>query len=654
MAMFTKDALCLVMLFLVHSPFSVITKKEGKYMWKDSIFTDGSSTFVAPVNPQVGDMVSISLRVMQQNPLEEIFLRYKQDGLENLVKMECNKEKDGFCYYQCQIQIMRKKVSYHFYCITKEHTIYYYNQMGLHDYLQDETYDFRILAAYEKANWLPGMVFYQIFPDRFCNGNPEISVKTDSYFFDGHATKQIEDWNTVPEEYDKAFCLDFYGGDLYGVTQKLSYLEELGINGIYMTPIFSAATVHKYDCMDYFHVDSHLGGDSALEQLCEKMHEKQMRLVLDISINHTGMEHPWFSEIAKSGKGKKEFYYLGEDGYGCYANVHTLPKLNYQSDSLRAILYEDQDSVLRKWLRPPYSIDGWRFDVAATTGEYKKDHFSHDLWKKIRKALKEENAEAYILAEDWNDAAEFLQGDQWDGIMNFFGCGRPIREYVGQLDFRHSRKPELRQVLPNQSAHALQMRIMQFFGKLPYVVQESQFNMLDCHDVSRLHNDPYIDFASYQIAVSLMYMLPGCVCMYYGDEIGLKGRLGSTEGCRYPMEWHPNSKEHPHFRLYQTWNRAKQQYTSLRTGSFRIIKAVGRVFACMRFQEQEAIICVTSMEECNQSVILPLEAYLGKGCMIVGQEFFGKNVNWKMITDGKMELVISAKSCYVFPVRLAE
>lgn len=625
--------------------------------WQDSVYSDGSIQYVSNPTPKIGEKVSVAIRVWESASIQCAFLRFKQDGLEFLEEMEPVQKEDGFVYYQCEITINSECMNYHFYLV-KENEIFYYNQKGICTYVPDETFDFKILADYIQPDWVKGSVFYQIFPDRFYNGNAKLDVKDGEYSFCDKPVQNITHWNEEPKEFSEAFCLDFYGGDLPGIMEKIPYLQELGVNGLYVNPIFSAATVHKYDCMDYFHVDKHLGGDEALAQLCETLHEKEMKLILDISINHTGMAHKWFNRegtIFPKEEGayanpdclEREFYYFEEDGtYGCYANVPTLPKLNYGSARLRDILYQGKDSVLRKWLKPPYNIDGWRFDVAATTGQYKKDHYQHEIWPKIRNAIKETKEKAYILAEDWNDGSEYLQGNEWDAIMNFFGCGRPVRDYVGQLDFRHRRKEKLRCVKPNPSAKALAERIQSFFGKLPFVIQENQFNMLDCHDISRLHNHWEISFAQYEMAVYLLYILPGCVCIYYGDEIGLPGRTDSSEGCRYPMDWRVDYTENPYFKLYQSMNRIKQRSRALRTGSFKILSTEGAVFACARFNREEVYLVVTSMEERERKWIeLPIPIF-GDKFYMADTDIKGEKLSYEKQEDGSVWLEVPPRKGY--------
>ena len=358
--------------------------------WLDSVYSDGSKYFVSNPCPKKGEAVKIALQIQEKSPVKNVFLCGKKNGIRIDIKMQEAGSKNGLCRYEGEIVIWEDEYSYYF-ILPTENCIYYYTQDGIKTYIPDEGGNFRILTDYAQPEWIKNAVFYQIFPERFCNGNPEISVKDNEYQFEGHPSIQVKDWNQVPQDYSKVFCLDFYGGDLIGIKQKIPYLKKLGVTALYLNPIFYAATVHKYDCLDYFHVDPHFGGDKALQDLIEELHKNDMKIILDVSINHTGTANRWFNKegvfFPKSegaynnpNSEEREYYFFNADNsYKCWYDVPSLPTLNYQSQKLRNRLYRDKDSVVKKWLKKPYGIDGWRFDVADTMARNDKIQLHHEV-----------------------------------------------------------------------------------------------------------------------------------------------------------------------------------------------------------------------------------------------------------------------------------
>lgn len=205
------------------------------------------------------------------------------------------REAGGLVYWTCELPIIERRTQYHFYIAT-ENCIYFYTQKEITTYLPEHSYDFVLLTDYVQPAWVKDAVFYQIFPERFCNGDPSNDVKTGEYSQDGFPAIHMEHWDDTPLTYEQGHCMDFYGGDLQGIRQKIPYLKELGVTAVYLNPIFYAPSCHKYDCLDYFHVDPHFGGDEALAELSKALHENGMKLILDISINHTGTGHRWFNK----------------------------------------------------------------------------------------------------------------------------------------------------------------------------------------------------------------------------------------------------------------------------------------------------------------------------------------------------------------------
>ena len=403
--------------------------------WLESVYSDGTAEFVSNPSPKLNETVTVRIRMYADAPVKHVLLRSLPNGAERLDEMHPVKTERGLTYYEAPLRINENRVQYQFYLVCED-VVYFYTQKEITTYVPDHTYDFVLLANYVQPAWVKDAVFYQIFPERFCNGDPANDVVDGEYKLDGWETIQMKDWNAPALTWPESHCVDFYGGDLQGVTQKIPYLKKLGVTAVYLNPIFVAPSMHKYDCIDYFHVDPHFGGDEALAELSTALHDNGMKLILDISINHTGTSHKWFNRdgiyFDKSVGGynnpdapERNYYFINEDNtyHGWFGNDN-MPTLNYTSQDLRDMIYRAEDSVLKKWLKPPYSIDGWRFDVADVLARNDAVQLADEIWPEITASIKAENPQAYILAEDWGDCAHYMQGGQWDSPMNYYGCGR--------------------------------------------------------------------------------------------------------------------------------------------------------------------------------------------------------------------------------------
>nr|WP_308742188.1 alpha-amylase family glycosyl hydrolase [uncultured Anaerocolumna sp.] len=624
--------------------------------WLNSAYSDGSGYFVSNPLPKKGETIRILLRCIRNEELKCVILRAKVNGAEQLITMNEYKEVNGLIYYSCEIRIWEDELRYQFYLVT-EKEIYYYTQYRITDYVPDEIYDFCILTNYQQPEWVKKAVFYQIFPDRFYNGDPSNDVKTDEYQFQGHGTIHIEDWDMEPMDYLHSFGLDFYGGDLKGIKDKIPYLKELGVTALYINPIFRAATVHKYDCIDYFEIDEHLGGNQALAELSQVLHENGMKIVLDISINHTGSASRWFNKEcifypesigAYHNKDAKErsYYFINDDNsYLGWYGVESLPVLNYTSQELRDKVYRAQDSVIKKWLKEPYCIDGWRFDVADVMARNNKFQLHKEIWPEIRNSVKEEKEDAYILAEDWGDCVEHLRGNEWDATMNYFACARPIREFVGEIDLFQQRKEELQFCLSKMTADNLRNRIAQYLGKLPFTMQEVQFNMIDTHDISRLHNNVRISFEDYKTAVILYFTLPGTPSIYYGDEVGIKGRIHDVEGSRYPMPWKDGEERSKYYQLYQNLTRLKTTKDALMYGGLKFISSNDYVLVYARCSGMKTIFIIASADDMKRVVKIPYTYYGYTSCEKV-TDALGAKVNWD-VKNNKLNIYVPPHSSYI-------
>lgn len=591
-----------------------------EYPWLESVYSDGSRYFVSNPLPAKGETVTVSVRMAADAPVRAVFLRAKVNGVEEKRRMARASVRDGLAYYETQITVWEDELRYQFY-LAAEDCVFYYTEGGITTYIPDESRDFRLLTGFRQPSWVKNAVFYQIFPERFCNGNPDNDVRDGEYTFDGFPARKIADWNAEPEEYGTARCLDFYGGDLEGIAQKLPYLQKLGVMAIYLNPVFYAATVHKYDCLDYFQVDPHFGGDGALADLTAKAHAAGIKVILDVSINHTGIANRWFNRDGtffpktegaynNPDAPERSFYFFNPDNtYKAWAGVETLPTLNYTSQALRNKLYRAPDSLVKKWLKPPFSTDGWRFDVADTMARNDSIQLHHEVWPEIRRSIKEENPDAYILAEDWTDSSAFLNGNEWDSQMNYFGCARPLRQFCGEADLFNSRDPDLACARYKMTARDLAARIAENLSRIPFAVRQLQFNLLDSHDTPRLHNNPVVPRGLYRGAVIALFTLPGCCSIYYGDEAEIGGRITSNEGCRFPMPWSKNFEQTETWQMYAALAEIKTSSPAFPDGGFRIVLADGYVFAFARFTPEELWFTVLSSDTESRRVSLPLSAF---------------------------------------------
>ena len=616
--------------------------------WLESIYSDGSARFVSSPGPEFGETVTVRIRFYEDAPVKAVVLRTMPNGQNIWIDLREEKREQGFVYWAGTLPMWENRMHYHF-CIVTDEGIFYYNQHGVHTRIPDHSHDFVLLCGYVQPEWVKRAVFYQIFPERFCNGDESNDMQSGELVVNGYPSIRMN-WEDDPLEWNEGRCLDFFGGDLQGIREKIPYLKELGVTALYLNPVFEAPSVHKYDCIDYFHVDKHFGGDEELARLSEALHENGMRLVLDISINHTGAAHRWFNRDGlyfDKGVGafnnpdapERKYYFFHEGNtYTEWKGVHDLPTLNYTSEELRDIIYRRPDSVLRKWLRPPYSIDGWRFDVADVFARNGEHQLSHELWPQIRRAIREENPEAYILAEDWGDCAQYLQGEEWDSPMNYFGFGRPVRQLVGENDWFQNDSPTLRNCRFRLSAEDFQGRVMDHLGRMPYALQENQFNLFDSHDIARLSSDPDVPFDHWRGVVCLQFAMPGAPSIYYGDEADIGGWFHSMEGCRFPMPWGRDFTKTEQYRMISTLAKLKTGREALQTGGFRFLYAKDRIVAVSRFTEEEAFVAVLSTDPEERCIVLPLGAVGAAG---IEQDVLGHAVRWEPLDKNHIALTVA-------------
>lgn len=566
--------------------------------WTDSIYSDGTADFVSSRTPSLGEKISIRLRFLEDSPAQHVFLRRHTNGAEEYLEMAKTEVKAGLAYYEAETVMNEPRLDYSF-MIACEDIIYFYNQAGVKTYFQDDSHNFVLLssAVYKQPDWVKGAVYYQIFPTSFKDHS------------------------------------------LYGVVEKLPYLKELGVTAIYLNPIFTAPSEHKYDCADYFHVDESLGGDQALEALCKAVHDNDMRIILDISINHTGLEYSWVKE-------KRHFYYKDRDGsLKGWAGFKGLPVLDYRNEELRDIIYRNKDSVLRKWLRPPYDIDGWRFDVADVFGRNDDVQLADELWREVCDAIRQEKEDAMIIGEHWGDCTDYLQGDLWNAPMNYAGFGRIIRQFAGLPDLFLGRNEILNSIPYKETAEDVAARADEFYTKLPQVIAECNMNLFDSHDVSRAHNNEEITFEKWRSIVISQLLFTGIPCIYYGDELGIDGYTEHDSGFRFKMPWDEEEarKESEFYTTYHKMALLRRKHRAFSEGGRKVLLTDGRTIVTSRFMEDEIYIGVISMDDKAKKIQIP--TYLVGACEPCGNtDEFGRTFEGKLLENGLYELTVPGES----------
>lgn len=442
-----------------------------------ALFTDETSDYRRPEEPDAGDRVVLRFRT-GKNDADAVFYVEKERNLEaRMIKVSSNRL---FDYYKYVI-VAGKAPRYYYFKIVKGNEICYYNRLGPSaEY--GEGSDFRITPGFHTPEWAKGAVMYQIFVDRFCRGDKDNDVLSREYVYIGRPVHRVEDWGRNPSTMDVG-C--FYGGDLQGVWDKLDYLQYLGVEVIYFNPLFVSPSNHKYDTQDYDHIDPHYGvivkdggelvaedatdnehatryqirtasfenleaSDQFFARFVEEVHRRGMKVIIDGVFNHCGSFNKWLDrEQLYARQGKYElgayqsadspyrtfFKFYKEDAWPCNNNYDgwwghdTLPKLNYEeSPKLCEYIME----IARKWVSPPYCVDGWRLDVAADLGH--SSEFNHKFWHDFRKAVKEANPNALILAEHYGDPSSWLEGDQWDSVMNYDAFMEPVTWFLTGME----------------------------------------------------------------------------------------------------------------------------------------------------------------------------------------------------------------------------
>lgn len=674
-------------------------------MERAALFCDATIDYRIPAEPDPGDMVTLRFRTAR-NDVDRVYLVLY--GKEEKKRLRWAERRGRFDYYETTISVEETAVRFYFQ-VEKGDEICRYNRLGVTGEM-DRQYMFTITPGFHVPEWAKGAVMYQIFIDRFCNGDPANDVVSDEYVYIGFPVMKVDDW----EEGLSVLDVDrFYGGDLQGILDKLDYLQSLKVEVLYLSPVFVSPSNHKYDCQDYEHVDPHYGvivkdadglvdrdaidnkdaekysvrtadevnlkaSDEFFARFMDEVHKRGMRVILDGVFNHCGSFNKWLDRekiyekagvyapgaYADANSPYRNFFWFSDengwpdnDSYEGWWDHNTLPKLNYEGSGE---LYQYILDIAKKWLSPPYNIDGWRLDVAADLGH--SPEMNHRFWKDFRRVVKETNPDALILAEHYGDASPWLEGDQWDTVMNYDAFMEPLSWFLTGLEKHSDRMDEHLY----QNSQAFMCAMLSNMSRMQTTSLLAAMNELSNHDHSRfltrtnrtvgrldyrgdLAASEGINFGIFRAAAIIQMTWPGAPTIYYGDEAGVCGWTDPDNRRTFP--WGKENHELIEFHCYLTGIRRRN--LAFRTGSFKPLLAEKGLIAYGRFHKRERGVVLVNSDKFAQKAQIPVwEAevtgpYMER-IMLSNTERYNVGKMQYPVEDGKMTVEIGPHSAMIF------
>ena len=667
-----------------------------------ALFSDTTKEYVTPAEPSKYDLVTIRFRSAVNN-VDNVYLVCKNKK-HHMTKVESTED---FDFYECKIQLDNEKISYYFE-ITLGHLTAYFNVCGLCKEV-NEYYNFVIIPGFKTPDWAKGAVMYQIYVDRFCNGDTSNDVETGEYCYIDEHVSHAQDWDQYPSSMD---VRTFYGGDLQGVLDKMDYLQDLGVEVIYFNPLFVSPSNHKYDIQDYDYIDPHIGkivndGGELLPPDCKdnaqatkyikrvtdrdnleasndlfvkvikEAHNRGMKVILDGVFNHCGSFNKWMDRerIYENASGYEKGAYVSKDSpykdffdfkedqwpynamYDGWWGHNTLPKLNYENSRqlMDYILY-----IGRKWVSPPFYADGWRLDVAADLGH--SPEFNHHFWEEFRHAVKHANPNAIILAEHYGYTKDWLQGNEWDTVMNYDAFMEPITWFLTGMekhsdDFRADLLGNDEIFLNAMIHHTASFAMPSWQVAMNELSNHdhSRFLTRTNHKVGRTNNlgpkaaEEGIDKAVFREGVVMQMTWVGAPTIYYGDEAGLCGFTDPDNRRTYP--W--GHEDHDLIQFHKDIIRIRKENDELRIGSIKFVDHSHNFLAYGRFhKEGQSLILVNNNEDAVSKELSVWELGIPKkGIMKTlfvtneeGHFVTGKDYD---ISAGKIQIQMAPKSTMI-------
>ncbi len=677
---------------------------------RNALFSDTTEDYVSPPEPNPYSQITIRFRAGLNN-IDRVFLVHQ--GVRHLMLKEGGDE--SFDYFACQMEVEDVEFSYHFE-VQVGKIVCIYDVRGVAKEAMPE-YAFRIIPGFRTPKWAKGAVMYQIYVDRFYNGDPSNDVLTSEYEYIGDKTVHVEDWNKYPAVMG---VREFYGGDLQGVLDKMDYLQDLGVDVIYFNPLFVSPSNHKYDIQDYDYIDPHIGrivsdqgqvldhgqrenrfatryidrvtniknleaSNELFAQVVEEAHRRGMKVILDGVFNHCGSFNKWMDKerIYENAEGYQKGAHICWDSpyrdyfqfYNEYAWPYngsydgwwghdTLPKLNYEKSRE---LFDYVMKIAAKWVSPPYNADGWRLDVAADLGH--SPEFNHNFWQEFRKAVREANPDAIVLAEHYGSPRDWLNGKEWDTVMNYDAFMETVTWFLTGMQ-KHS--DDYRgDLFGNADSFIGAMRHHMASFTMPSL--HIAMNELSNHDHSRFLTrtnkkvgrtntlgaqaaDEGVNKAVMREAVVIQMTWPGAPTIYYGDEAGVCGFTDPDNRRTYP--WGHEDMEL--IRFHKEMIRIHKENREILTGSLKYVTNDYNVIGYGRFNRESAVVVVVNNNDyevtrdvCIWPLGIPRES-LVKRLMLTWAEGFTTKPEEYQVAAGKVRIVLPGTSAIVLKYEKAK
>lgn len=658
----------------INIPFYKMSKAQKTQLYMDNLtvifnpqalFSDGTASYRYPSEPDCFEEVHLRFRTGREN-VDEVILVFD----EQRYTMQKVANDKMFDYYEYTVKLGDSRVEYYFE-VHSGHMVCYFNSVGVCSSVENY-YNFSITPSFQTPDWAKGAIIYQIFVDRFYNGDRSNDVETDEYFYIGEGTHKNTDWMKYPREMD---VREFYGGDIAGVMKKLDYLQDLGVEAIYLNPIFVSPSNHKYDIQDYDYIDPHFGrivkndgenlqrdengnliihdpehpNKDATRYICrvtdkenleasnqlfiefvEEVHRRGMKVILDGVFNHCGSFNKWLDRecIYEDAPGYEKGAFVSKDSpyrtffkfredtwpynvnYDGWWGHDTLPKLNYEESPK---LYEYIMQIARKWVSPPYNVDGWRLDVAADLGQTAE--YNHHFWHEFRRNVKEANPNAIVLAEHYGDPTEWLKGDQWDTVMNYDAFMEPLTWFLTGVE-KHSDEyrgdlignadaffGSMRHYMTRFNTQSLQVAMNELSNH-----DHSRFLTRTNHQVGRISSrgadaaNEGVNKNLFRMAVLMQMTWPGAPTIYYGDEAGLCGWTDPDSRRAYP--WGHEDEEL--IQYHKELIRIHKEHQVLRTGSILFLFGEYQCISYGRFDDNEHIVVAINISQDTRHMEIPV------------------------------------------------